>query len=230
MMAPLVKEPVLVCWSGGKDSSLALFEILASENYEVVALLTTVTSGYDRISMHGVRCALLDEQAAAIGLPLRKVTITPAASNADYEAAMHAALLDFKPQGITRVVFGDLFLEDIRKYRDRMLAEIGMTAIYPVWGKDTAHLARDFIEMGFEAVLACVDPKQLDSKYAGRFFDAALLAEFPATVDPCGEKGEFHTFVVAGPIFHRPVKIRRGEVVLRDGFCFCDLLPESLIQ
>lgn len=217
-----MKERVLVCWSGGKDSSLALREILRDERFEVAALLTTVTSGYDRISMHGVRRALLEAQAAAIGLPLRQVTIPPGASNADYEAAMHAALLDFKHQGIARVVFGDLFLEEIRRYRDRMLAEIRMTALYPLWGKNTAQLAREFIALGFEAALVCVDPRQLDAKFAGRLFDEALLAELPANVDPCAENGEFHTFVFAGPIFRRPLKIRRGEVVSRDGFTFCD--------
>jgi uncharacterized protein (TIGR00290 family) len=221
----IMKEPVLVCWSGGKDSSLALREILDSGRYEVAALLTTVTAGYDRISMHGVRSALLDQQAAALGLPLRKVTISPGATNAEYEAAMHAALLDYKSQGITTVVFGDLFLEEIRKYRDRMLGEIGMTALYPVWGLNTAQLARDFIGMGFQAVLVCVDPKQLDEKFAGRFFDQALLADLPPTADPCGENGEFHTFVFAGPIFKHPVKVEKGEVVTRSSFCFCDLLP-----
>src|SRR5580704_5107094 len=186
-----MRESVLVCWSGGKDSVLALRETMASGRYEVAALLTTVTAGYDRISMHGVRCALLDQQAAALGLPLRKVTISPGATNAEYEAAMHAALLEYKSQGITAVVFGDLHLEEIRKYRDRMLGEIGMTAIYPVWGLNTAQLARDFIQAGFQAFLVCVDPKQLDPKFSGRFFDASLLAELPANADPCGENGEF---------------------------------------
>jgi uncharacterized protein (TIGR00290 family) len=220
-----MKERVLVCWSGGKDSALALRETMASNHYEVAALLTTVTSGYDRISMHGVRCSLLVEQAAAMGLPLRQVTIPPAASNEIYEANMKAAFLDYKREGITSVVFGDLFLEDIRKYRDRMLAEIGLTALYPVWGKNTAQLARDFIGMGFQAVLVCVDPKQLDEKFAGRFFDQALLADLPPTADPCGENGEFHTFVFAGPTFKRPMKVEKGEVVMRSSFCFCDLLP-----
>lgn len=220
-----MKERVLIGWSGGKDSALALHAIQAAGDCEVAALLTTVTAGYDRISMHGVRCALLDEQAAALGLPLRKVLIQPHASNGDYEAAMHVALLDYKRAGITRVVFGDLFLADIRRYRDRLLAEIGMTALYPVWGRDTARLAREFIALGFRAALACVDPRQLDPKFAGRFFDERLLAELPASADPCGENGEFHTFVFAGPIFRRALKIRTGEAVRRDGFCFCDLLP-----
>jgi uncharacterized protein (TIGR00290 family) len=138
---------------------------------------------------------------------------------------MHAALLEFKSQGIRSVVFGDLFLEDIRKYRDRMLSEIGMTALYPVWGLDTPQLARDFIGAGFKAVLACVDPKQIDPKFAGRIFDQALLADLPASADPCGEKGEFHTFVFDGPIFRHPVELSIGDVVIRGGFCFCDLLP-----
>jgi len=222
-----MKERVLVGWSGGKDSSLALRAVVAGGRYDVAALVTTVTSGYDRISMHGVRCALLDAQAAELGLPLRKVTIPPRATNAVYEAAMHAAFLEFKAQGIASVVFGDLFLEEIRRYRDRMLAEIGMRAIYPVWGENTAQLARAFIADGFEAVLACVDPKQIDARFAGRLFDSTLLAELPPTADPCGENGEFHTFVFGGPIFARRVPIQKGEVVTRDGFCFCDLLPAA---
>ena len=222
-----MKERVVVGWSGGKDSALALREIVASDAFEVVALVTTVTSGYDRISMHGVRCALLDEQAAAIGVPLRKVTIPPGASNAQYEAAMHEALREFKWAGVTRVVFGDLFLTEIRAYRDRMLAEIGMTAIYPVWGRDTTELARDFIAYGFEAVLVCVDPKQIDPAFAGRTFDASLLRDLPPTADPCGENGEFHTFVYNGPIFRRAVPVQKGDAVTRSGFRFCDFLPAS---
>lgn len=222
-----MKERIVVGWSGGKDSALALREIFASDAYDIVALVTTVTAGYDRISMHGVRCSLLEQQAAAIGLPLRKVTISPGATNAAYEAAMHDALREFRWAGVTRVVFGDLFLEEIRAYRDRMLAEVGMTAIYPVWGRNTAQLARDFIAYGFEAVLVCVDPKQIDGSFAGRRFDHALLRDLPASADPCGENGEFHTFVFNGPIFRRPVPIQSGESAVRDGFCFCDFLPAN---
>ena len=221
------KERVVIAWSGGKDSSLALREILRGDQYEVAALLTTCTEGFRRISMHGVRCSLLKTQAQELGLPLRKVFIARECSNADYEARMHGALFEFKSAGITKVVFGDLFLEEIRAYRDRMLAEIGMTAIYPVWGRNTRDLADEFIAAGFRATLVCVDPRKLAPSFAGRMFDQALLRDLPPNADPCGENGEFHTFVFDGPIFRKPVRIRSGPTVLRQNFYFADLLPAS---
>ncbi len=224
-----MKEPVLICWSGGKDSALALRAVLAGGQIEPIGLMTTLTEGYDRISMHGVRRELLEAQAVALNLPLHKVYISQNATNAEYEAKTQAALLEFKRQGIRRVVFGDLFLQDIRAYRDRLLGKIGMEALYPVWGRDTTALAREFIAQGFQAILVCGNPQRLDRRFAGRCFDAALLAELPASVDPCGENGEFHTWVFASPDFaNGPIPHAKGQVIERQGFCFCDVLPLDL--
>ena len=223
----MTPEKIIMGWSGGKDSALALREIQRQGQYEVTALVTTCTEGYDRISMHGVRCSLLDLQARELGIPLRKVFISQGASNDEYEARTKEAFLEYKAAGITKAAFGDLFLEDIRVYRDRLMTSIGMTALYPVWGLDTRELARDFVRDGFSAVLVCVDPRVLDKSFVGRTLDDALLDDLPATVDPCGENGEFHTFVFQGPIFKQPLRCARGEVVLRNNFYFADLLPES---
>jgi uncharacterized protein (TIGR00290 family) len=223
----MTRERIVLGWSGGKDSSLALRQILAEGRYEVAALLTTCSEGFRRVSMHGVRCSLLKRQAEALGLPCRKVFIPQHCSNADYERLMREACLEFKATGITKVAFGDLFLAEIRAYRDRMLAQVGMTALYPVWGHNTPQLAREFIRDGFRATLVCVDSQKLDAAFAGRAFDAALLASLPAHVDPCGENGEFHTFVHDGPIFRQPVVCRPGPVVQRGQFYFADLLPTN---
>ncbi|MCL5073891.1 MAG: diphthine--ammonia ligase [Actinobacteria bacterium] len=225
---PLATQKVLFCWSGGKDSALALHEIINSGSHSVVVLLTTVTEDYDRISMHGVRIALLEQQAKALNLPLKKVFIIKNSSNEDYEAKMTQVLTHFKEGGINSVVFGDIFLEDIRKYRENNLAKLKMNAIFPLWKKDSRQLANSFIDLGFKAVITCVDTKFLDASFAGREFDKALLSDLPSSVNPCGENGEFHTFVYAGPIFNREIPVTRGEIVLRDErFCFCDLIPES---
>lgn len=218
-------EPVLMCWSGGKDSSLALQAAWQDSSLRVEALLTTVTEDYERISMHGVRRVLLEAQAASIGLPLEQVRIPIRASNAIYEEAMRRLLVRYQARGVSRVIFGDLFLQEIRAYRERHLAQLGMEGMFPLWLKDTRRLAHDFIAAGFRAILVCVDPAQLDPSFCGREFDEALVSDFPPTVDPCGERGEFHTFVYAGPIFQRPIEVTRGEVVERDGFWFCDLRP-----
>jgi uncharacterized protein (TIGR00290 family) len=199
-----VTDRILVSWSGGKDSCLTLAEILRQEQLSVDALVTTVTEGYDRISMHGVRRTLLEQQAAALGIPLEVVFIPQAATNDVYQARMEAAFERYRTAGVTRIAFGDLFLADIRKYREQWLARAGMTPIFPIWHRDTSDLARQFIDVGF---------------------DAALLADFPDGIDPCGENGEFHTFVSDGPIFRRKVSVVRGEVVRRESWCFCDLLP-----
>ncbi|MBI4597021.1 MAG: diphthine--ammonia ligase [Candidatus Omnitrophica bacterium] len=216
-----------MCWSGGKDSALALYTVLQDPTLRVAALLTTVTEGYERISMHGVRRALLEQQANLLGLPLEQVRIPIKASNAIYEAAMRELLLRYQARGVSRVVFGDLFLEDIRRYRETNLAQLNMRGLFPLWQKDTQQLARDFIAAGFRAILVCIDPKQLDPGFCGREFDASLLDELPASADPCGEKGEFHTFVYDGPIFRHPIPLTKGEIVERDGFYFCDLLPAT---
>lgn len=216
---------ILVSWSGGKDSCLTLAEILRQETFSVEALLTTVTEGYDRISMHGVRRSLLERQAESLGIPLEVVLIPQAASNEVYQSRMEAAFQRYRHAGVTTVAFGDLFLADIRRYREEWLARVGMTPVFPVWLRDTRELALQFIDRGFEAILSCVDTRVLDCAFAGRSFDIGLLADLPDGVDPCGENGEFHTFVSAGPIFRSKVPVVRGEVVRRESWCFCDLLP-----
>jgi uncharacterized protein (TIGR00290 family) len=226
----MIPEPtakrVLVSWSGGKDSCAALHTILRG-GQRVEALVTTITRDYDRISMHGVRRVLLERQAESLGLPLREVLISKGAGNAEYEAALGDVLMDYRARSIDCVVFGDLFLADIRAYRDRLLAGLGMTGLYPVWGTDTAELIRTFIGLGYKTVIVCVDPAKLDPSFAGRVIDEAFLEDLPAGVDPCGENGEFHTFVFDGPIFGSPVRFSFGEVVERNGFWFCDLLPDG---
>ena len=221
-----VSQPVLVAWSGGKDSALALQEVLRDERYRVVALVTTVTAEYDRISMHGVRRGLLHRQAQTLGLPLQEVVIPSDASNADYERQMEATLTAARTRFamLDAVVFGDLFLADIRAYRERLLARIGMRGLFPLWLRDTRALAADCVRQGYKAVLVCVDSRALPRAFAGREYDAPLLNELPPGVDPCGENGEFHTFVYAGPILRAPVPYRRGEIVVREGrFVYCDL-------
>jgi len=218
-------EAFALSWSGGKDSALALWT-LRQEGREPVALITTVTETYNRISMHGVRRELLVRQAGALGIPLVEVRIPPACSNEIYEQRLEQAFATGPLSTVGAVAFGDLFLEDIRAYREDRLTATGRTAIFPVWGHDTTRLARDFVDAGFRATLICIDPRKLDKSFAGRSFDQALLADLPPDVDPCGENGEFHTFVHAGPIFDVPIRSARGEIVERDGFVFCDLRPE----
>ena len=218
-------ERILCCWSGGKDCALALHEILRSGEFEVAALLTTLTEEYQRVSMHGVRAELLEMQAVSLNLPLEKVWIPRDADEETYEFRMREVLEKQRAAGVTKVAFGDVFLEDVRRRREEKLAEIAMAAIFPLWGRDTGELASAFIREGFEAILTCVDTQQLDGRFAGRAFDVKLLADLPPAVDPCGENGEFHTFVHRGPIFKRPIPVRSGEIVLRDKrFCFCDLM------
>jgi len=219
------KQKVLLAWSGGKDSALALHELGAAGDCQVVALLTTITEGYDRVSMHGVREALLDRQADSVALPLTKVRIPKDSSLDEYEARMGKALAHHKRQGVSSVAFGDVFLEDLRKDREAKLARIGLTAVFPLWQRDTTELARRFVELSFKAVITCVDTRMLDGTFAGRAFDERFLADLPEGVDPCGENGEFHSFVHDGPVFARPVAHEVGETVLREGrFCFCDLV------
>lgn len=218
-------ERVLLSWSGGKDSAMTLYELRKMGAYEVAALLTTITEGYDRISMHGVRTTLLERQATSLGAPLHKLYIPSGCSNEQYEAAMRVALTHYQAQGVNACAFGDLFLRDIRAYREHNLSAIGMNALFPVWERDTAEFIRTFIGLGFKAVVTCVDPRALDPSFAGRVIDDAFLRDLPASVDPCGEHGEFHSFVYDGPIFAEAVGVSVGEVVLREGFYFCDLLP-----
>ena len=221
-----VQEDVLFCWSGGKDSAMALHSLRAEGDSRVTALLTTVTEEYDRISMHGVRRALLERQAESLGLPLHAVSIPLQCTNAIYEIRMKEALAEHFARGVRRVAFGDIFLEDLRIYREKNLAQIGMQAVFPIWKRDTRELAREFVRLGLRAITVCVDPRMLDTSFAGRELDASFFSDLPAGVDPCGENGEFHTFVFDGPVFKTPIAFRVGEKLMRDGFCFCDLLPE----
>jgi len=205
---------------------MALHTLLQQKQFQIVSLLTTVTETYDRIAMHGVRRELLKRQAESIGLPLHQVFIPPQCVNAVYEARMEEALRLFYNRGVRKVAFGDIFLEDLRTYREKNLARIGMTALFPIWKRATRELVRHFHEQRFRAIAACVDSKVLDHSFAGRELDDSFFRDLPPSADPCGENGEFHTFVFDGPIFKTPIPIRTGEIVNRDGFIFCDLLPQ----
>jgi len=222
-----VKPRALLAWSSGKDSAWALHLLRQRGEVEVVGLLTTLNQAFERVAMHAVRVELLRAQAAAAGLPLFEVPLPWPCSNDEYERAMGAALAAARADGVEAVAFGDLFLEDIRRYREERMAATGLTPLFPLWGEPTDALARRMLAGGLRARLTCVDPRQLAPAFAGREYDAALLAELPPTVDPCGERGEFHTFAYAGPMFARPIAIRAGEIVERDGFTFADLLPEG---
>lgn len=219
-------QQVLMSWSGGKDSALALYQIQREQNYRVAALLTTMTRDYDRISMHGVRRVLLERQAESLGLPLHQILISKGATNQEYETKMEEAFSMYRESGINSVVFGDLFLQEIRDYRDQFLTRHNMRGIYPVWKRDTTQFIKEFIELGFKAVITCVDSKLLDSSFAGMLIDENFLAALPSHVDPCGENGEFHSFVFDGPVFKEAVKYSIGEKVLREDFWFSDLLVE----
>ena len=216
-----------LAWSGGKDSSLALAAFQNDPAFQPVALVTTITGDYDRISMHGVRRSVLDAQVKELALPLFEAIIPPEASNAIYEEALTLALKMVRSQwpDVQHLAFGDLFLTEVRAYRERLLDRLGWTPVFPLWEQDTGRLAREFISRGFRAILTCVDTTQLGPEFAGREFDEQLLADLPASVDPCGERGEFHTCVYDGPIFRRPIHLERGERVRRDNrFEYCDLI------
>ncbi len=215
-----------LAWSGGKDSALAL-HALRGAGREPAVLLTTVTEGVERISIHGVRRALLHAQAAAIGIPLVEVRIPLPCPNEVYEARMSEALAAPPLDRVTQVAFGDLFLDDVRAYREQRLAPSGRSALFPLWGRDTTELARTFLDADFRAVVATVDPRSLDASFAGRAYDARFLNDLPAAVDPCGENGEFHTFVHDGPVFDRPIAVETGDTVTRDGFVYTDILPAA---
>ncbi|UCD13359.1 MAG: diphthine--ammonia ligase [Thermoplasmatales archaeon] len=219
-------ERVLFTWSGGKDSALTLYELQKNHEYEISALLTTITEDYDRVSMHGVRQILLEQQADSLGFPLEQVLISKNASNEEYETKMRNILLEYQKNGVTAVVFGDIFLEDVRKYRENNLAKIGMKGIFPLWKMDTSELAYRFIDLGFKAIISMVDSTILNRPIAGKLFDKQFLSRLPSTVDPCGENGEFHTFVYDGPLFKKRISFKKGHVVLRENrFYFCDLIP-----
>jgi uncharacterized protein (TIGR00290 family) len=206
---------------------MALLNLRQQSDVRVTGLLTTITEGYDRISMHGVRRSLLLRQAQELGLPLSELTIPPQCVNPIYEARMEAALQGQLAQGVRTVAFGDIFLQELREYRERNLARVGMNAVFPIWKRDTLELAQEFCALGFRAIAVCIDSKKLSRDFAGRELEESFFRDLPDGVDPCGENGEFHTFVYDGPIFSSPIALQRGEVVERDGFYFCDLLEAT---
>ena len=224
------RTPVALAWSGGKDSSLALAALQADPRVEVVALLTTITADFDRISIHGVRRAILRAQVHSIGLPLVESVIPAEATNVVYEEAFAASLTELRrgwPK-LHHLAFGDLFLSEVRTYRESLLSRLGWTPLFPLWGRDTRELAREFIQADYRAVLTCVDTSQLGADFAGRSFDDELLSELPEGIDPCGERGEFHTCVYQGPIFRNSLALTRGERLRRDDrFEYCDFALSS---
>lgn len=221
----MTSPKALLSWSSGKDAAWALHALRQQGEVEVVGLLTTTNEAFERVAMHGVREALLEAQAQAAGLPLWNVPLSWPCPNEAYEERMAQACARAVAEGIEVMAFGDLFLEDVRDYRIQKLAGTGLRPLFPIWNPDTATLARNMVAGGLKATLVCVDPKVLPTAFAGRDFDAALLADLPPSVDPCGERGEFHTFAWDGPMFHHPIALERGVVVERDGFVFADLLP-----
>lgn len=246
----MVKEKIIFCWSGGKDSALALNRILQDERYEIVSLLTTCNEHFQRVSMHGVRLELLDAQAAAIGLPLEKIFVSQRSSNEEYQQKMSACLLAHQARGVTACAFGDIFLEDLKKWRDENLAKVGMRGIYPIWKIDSRELIHEFFALGFGTVICCANDAYLGEDAVGRKIDEEFIRTLPPEVDVCGENGEFHSFAFAGPVFKQPVKFKVGEKVYRPveithpsdatssyvcpsgprrtkGFWFCDLLPDN---
>jgi uncharacterized protein (TIGR00290 family) len=223
----MTRLPVLLAWSSGKDSAWTLHALRQRPDVEVVGLLTTLSQAHDRVAMHAVRRSLLEAQARAAALPLTVVGIPSPCSNEEYERAMGEAVAAARARGVRGIAFGDLFLEDVRRYRERQMAGTGLTLLFPLWGRPTPALAREMLAGGLRARITCVDPRALPATFAGRAFDEALLRDLPAGVDPCGENGEFHTFAWDGPMFDGPVRVRGGEVVERDGFVFADLLPAA---
>lgn len=219
-----MRDNVLFSWSGGKDSAMALHELRKDDRYEVVALLTTIADAYKRVSHHGVREELLEMQAQAIGVPLARIYLPTSATNEQWEGLMERTLLRYREAGVFLVAHGDIFLQDLRDYRERNLAKVGMRGLFPLWKRNTTRLVNRFISLGFRAYLCCVEGK-LGPAFAGRPIDAALLRDLPADVDPCGEYGEFHSFVYAGPIFEHALEVTLGEIVLRDTRYYADLLP-----
>ncbi len=235
-MNPIIKKPKAVLnWSGGKDCSFTLHKVLQSNEFEVLTLLATVSGKHQRISMHGVREKLLDRQAMSLGISLHKVIMPDEPSMEVYNNLMQATMTELAEQDISTSIFGDIFLEDLRQYREEQLKKVGFSAVFPIWKIPTSELAETFIDAGFKAVIVCVDERYLDKTFAGREFDRALLGDLPLNVDPCGENGEFHTFVYDGPIFKQSVTHKKGEIVYRTykspgdansdiGFWYCDLV------
>ncbi|MGO9591492.1 MAG: ATP-binding protein [Candidatus Acidiferrales bacterium] len=213
-----------LAWSSGKDSAWTLHVVRARGDLDVVALLTTVNRTHNRVAMHAVRESLLEAQAAAAGLPLVVVPIPSPCPNEEYERAMGVAMGRARAEGVTHMIFGDLFLQDVRRYREENLSKCGITPVFPLWGIPSRQLAGEMMAAGLRSYITCIDPRKLDKSFAGREWNSELLADLPPTADPCGENGEFHTFACAGPMFRGPIAVRRGEIVERDGFVFADLL------
>ena len=218
-------EKVLFCWSGGKDSAMALYELQSSQEYKITSLLTMIVEGYDRVSLHGVQRTLIEQQAQSLGLPLKEVFIPSNCSNQEYESKIRATLTTFRESAVSCVAFGDVFLEEVRKYREDNLSQLDMEGLFPLWGRGSAELVKSFISLGFQAITTCVDAKALDGDFAGRLLNEEFLTSLPANVDPAGEHGEFHSFVFDGPIFSERIDYIMGSPVLRDSLYFCDLLP-----
>ncbi len=222
-----MKTKILVSWSSGKDSAWALHLLRQSGEYEIVGLLTTLNQQFQRVAMHSTRRELLQAQADAVGLPLWEVPLPWPCSNQQYEAAMSSACDRAVAQGVAAVAFGDLFLEDVRRYREGALQGTGLRPFFPLWGRDTRELIAEMIEAGMRARVVCVDPAKISEDFAGRDLDRSFVADLPVAADPCGENGEFHTFAYDGPIFAAPIRIESGEIVKRDGFIFADVLPAA---
>ena len=222
-----MNNKILFAWSGGKDSALALYHLQHTKQAKnIIALMTTVNKDYKRISIHGVRNSLLLKQTKSLGYPLSQVEITKKSTHERYEQEMRKVLDKYAKLGVTTVGFGDIYLKNLRKYREKKLAQINMTALFPIWQKDTTKLANNFIKLGFKAIITCIDHRKLGKKFVGREFDKQFLADLPASVDPCGENGEFHCFAYDGPIFKQPINCKRGIIVLRHKhFYYCDLIP-----
>ena len=220
-------KPIVFSWSSGKDSAMALYRILKSNEYEVVALLTTISSKYDRVSIHGVRKTLLYKQAESIGIPLDIIALSDNPSNEEYEEKMERVMQSYIEKGIRHAAFGDIFLEDLREYRQRKLSLVGMKALFPLWKTDTDELVKSMSIDGFKSIITCVDTQFLSKEFVGKEIDNTLLLKMPTSIDKCGENGEYHSFAYAGPIFHERIEFEIGEKVLRDNrFFFCDLIPK----
>lgn len=222
-----MKEQIIFSWSSGKDSALALYKLKQENKYDVVSLFTTVSEEYDRVGFHGTPRVLVEKQAEAIGLPLYKAYLPKCDSIEDYAEKIGKILTDYKKENITKIAYGDIFLEDLKKFRINELKKLGMTGVFPIWKQDSNNLIREFIDLGFKAITTCVDSQVLDKSFVGRIIDYDFLSELPKNIDPCGENGEFHTFVFDGPIFKEKIDFDIGEVVFIDNFFFCDLKPKE---
>lgn len=226
----MLKERLIFSWSSGKDSALALYKLKQEDKYDIVSLLTTISEEYDRVGFHGTKRLLLEKQAKSMNLPLYKAYLSKSDSIEEYAQKLEKALIDCKDEGTTKIAYGDIFLEDLKEFRIKNLQKIGMTGVFPIWKQDSDKLIREFIDLGFKAITTCVDSNVLDKSFAGRIIDYDFISELPDNIDPCGENGEFHTFVFDGPLFKEKINISVGGIILRDGFYYCDLIEELQID